>query len=265
MNSTKEEVLKEFISKIIIPKLKPLAVVLYGSYFTKLSKGSDIDLAIFLKDAQLVNPLKEIHKLREIFHMQNLNQETDISFIQDKENPRIEIKIIYKNTLFDLMITNSRVCCGNHAQDVSSDNFELYIGNLFVHSKMLFQKGNYYSNLKKRYLPYYNEDLRKRRMRLLKEDIRRLIGKLKSNSADFKTINAIYYLNRTLQSILQLKFMYHKVYPISYRKWMDYQFDNILNSDALLGKLNRFIKKTNLNKKDLSKLADFLSVIVSEL
>jgi hypothetical protein len=263
MNLEKQnKILNEFLKKIVLPELNPEAVILIGSFFTNLSYGSDIDLVIFLKDKRISNFRNELKKLKEIINKLHLKQETDMVFIHDRENPRIELKLTYKSQVFDLVITNSKIYCGNHPQDVSTDNFELYIGNLFANCKLMFQNKNYYDKLKKQYLPYYDNKLRVLRINLLKKDIRRITHQLEINADEGRLVNAVYYLNRLLCCIIQLRFMQKKVYPISYKKWIDYQFNELLKDPASLHKLNQILKGTDFSSKGFKKLAKSLYKMV---
>lgn len=264
MNS-KKNVIKSFIKKIILPHLKPKAIVLIGSVSTKLSRGSDIDLVIFLEDKRLINFEDEIKNVKSTIKKFNLIQKNEISFIQDKENPRIELKIDYKGDIFDLVITNSKIYCGTYPEDISKDNFELYVGNLFVYGKMLFQKDNYYLDLQEEYLPYYKDKIRKIRMDGLKKEIERFIDQIKYNCKEGQIINAIYYINRSLQGIIQFKFIQRKTYPISYQKWIDYQFKKILKEEKFLLDLNSILKKTNLSSESILELSDYLLKIIKEI
>lgn len=266
MNSkNNEDIIQPFVSKVIIPSLDPEAVVLIGSTATKLSLGSDVDLVIMLNHKRMINFEEEIKKLNHLIKKFKLDQIRDISFIRDKENPRIEAKIIYDSNIFDLVITDSSVYYSTYSEDISKDNFELYVGNLFVHSKLLFQKRNYYSSLQKKYLPYYNDKLRTLRMAGLTKDINRQINQIKNNAQAGQIINALYYLNRTILSIIQLKFIQKRVYPLSYQKWINYQFKKILGEENFLNNLNEILKKTNLSKKDIIELANKLSNIAKKI
>ena len=49
------------------------------------------------------------------------------------------------------------------------DEFELIIGNYLAYSVPLHQKGNYFDELREKWLPYYNEDLRRERLLMVRK------------------------------------------------------------------------------------------------
>ena len=108
------------------------------------------------------------------------------------------------------------------------DEYELEIGNIFRYSKLLFDKKGYFKKLSKKYLPYYSEKVRKKK----------LVGVLgyMNNNLDHIEIyvkRGLYFhafsrFYSALREFLQALFISKKIYPIAYDKHIKEQFYDIL-------------------------------------
>jgi predicted nucleotidyltransferase len=96
-----------------------------------------------------------------------VDQKKNIKAIRDKfEAIKKEIKelINIRNAgvfaHIDLDITDGKIPMTKRGWTSGPDSYELQIGNLFVYSKILFDRNKYFEKMKEKYLPYYTENIR---------------------------------------------------------------------------------------------------------
>lgn len=113
------------------------------------------------------------------------------------------------------------------------DGFELGIGNLLVYSQALLERGDYLAQLRHRWLPYYDETLRLRRLDMVRgyciSNLQHIPGFV-ARQLYFQAFDRLYNAYREL---LQALFIARRTYPIAYNKWIREQVEEILGLPEL--------------------------------
>jgi predicted nucleotidyltransferase len=122
------------------------------------------------------------------------------------------------------------------------DGFELGIGNLLVNSHPLLERGDYLAQLRHRWLPYYDEDLRRRRFEMVRgyclNNLQHIPGFV-ARKLYFQAFDRLYNAYR---EFLQALFIARRTYPIAYNKWIREQVEEILGLPELYALLPRLFE-----------------------
>lgn len=137
------------------------------------------------------------------------------------------------------------------------DSFEVEIGNFLAYSVPLWQSGNYYSTLKQRWLPFYDEALRGQRL----GEVRRFclnnlhhIALYVQRGLYFQAFDRLY---NGYREFLQALFITRRVYPIAYNKWIKEQVAENLGLPELYVRLARLFEIQRFESLELvSKAAE---------
>ncbi len=79
-----------------------------------------------------------------------------------------QLRIVGKYSHIDLGFINGDFKEGYHCWASGPDEFEVEIGNYVYYSKPLYEKDDYFEKLRNKWLPYYNDQLRKERFEMVK-------------------------------------------------------------------------------------------------
>lgn len=113
------------------------------------------------------------------------------------------------------------------------DDFELEIGNIFVHQMLIFERENYFTQAQAAYLPYYSDELRAQRLALALKFCRNNIEHIEPfvrRGLYFQAFRRLY--DATLE-FLQALFISKRFYPIAYDKWIKKQLVEMLDMPEL--------------------------------
>jgi predicted nucleotidyltransferase len=103
------------------------------------------------------------------------------------------------------------------------DGFELGIGNLLAYSATLSERGTALADLRARWLPYYEPELRARRLAMVTDACRYDLEHVPffvDRGLHFQVFDRLY---KAFQEFLQALFIARHVYPIAYNKWIHEQ------------------------------------------
>ncbi len=138
------------------------------------------------------------------------------------------------------------------------DEFELVIGNSLVYSVVLHQKSDYFHQLREKWLPYYDEVLRQKRLRMARayclnnlEHIQLYVPR----GLHFQSFNRLY---DAFREFLQSLFIAHRTYPIAYDKWIEEQIVDILGLSHLYTQLPYLFEVSNFEGTDILDKANLL-------
>jgi predicted nucleotidyltransferase len=113
------------------------------------------------------------------------------------------------------------------------DDFELRIGNYVAYSVALFERGDRYGALRDRWLPFYDDALRAKRLDSVRtyclnnlDHIPRSLGR----GDRFHAFNRLYH---AFQEFMQAAFISRRIYPIAYDKWVADQLEELLGRPDL--------------------------------
>ncbi len=122
---------------------------------------------------------------------------------------------------------------GEQDEAAGPDDFELQIGNFLAYSVPLWQGSNYLTQLKEQWLPYYNEELRLRRLEKVRWFCLNNLHHIPSyldRGLYFQSFDRLY---NACQEFLQALFIARRTYPIAYNKWIHEQVVEILELPEL--------------------------------
>lgn len=144
------------------------------------------------------------------------------------------------------------------------DEFELDIGNTLVYSVPLFERGSYLKDLKTKWLPYYNEELRQERLASVKQycfNNLDHIPVLVKRSLYFQAFNRLY---DAFREFLQTLFISRRIYPIAYDKWIREQVEEILEEPQLYQQLPHLLEIARLESEEIVHKATHLRRLFKE-
>jgi len=116
------------------------------------------------------------------------------------------------------------------------DFFEIGIGNL-LRGAPLGAPSGHFLQLRQRWLPYYEEDLRQQRLRMVRAACRYDLDFIPFYGARGLVFQAFDRLYRAHQEFLQALFIARRVYPIAYNKWIREQVAGWLGLPGLYDQL----------------------------
>jgi predicted nucleotidyltransferase len=138
------------------------------------------------------------------------------------------------------------------------DSFELEIGNRMVYSVPLHESGVHMQKLRDSWLPYYDEDLRRQRLRMVQDacryDLEHVLPYIQ-RQLYFQAFDRLY---KGFQEFLQALFIARRTYPIAYNKWIHEQVVGILGLHELYPNLLRLFEIQDFESSELSHKADKL-------
>ena len=120
-------------------------------------------------------------------------------------------------------------------QDESAgpDDFEIQVGNFLVYSVPLWQGSDYFAQLNGRWLPYYGEELRQKRLEKVRwfclNNLHHIPPYIE-RGLYFQSFDRLY---NAYQEFLQALFISRRIYPIAYNKWIHEQIVEILGLPEL--------------------------------
>jgi predicted nucleotidyltransferase len=205
------------------------------------------------------------------FVVKNIKKDEDYlqkKFEQFKNNSKTykKFKKLDKFTHIDLEIIDGNFKPGDRGICSQSSEFELEIGNYIAYSVIIFEKDNYFSKIRKRYLPYYSEKLRKYRLnRTIKFCMNHLdhIDQFVKRGLHFQAYDRLY---SSIQGFMQALFIKNKIYPIAYDKWIKDQYYDLLKRPDLYKKIVEIISIKNFESNEINlKAKKLMGLIDKEL
>jgi len=145
------------------------------------------------------------------------------------------------------------------------DYFEIEIGNQICYSAPLDKIGLYFQELQNKWLPYYDEDLRLQRLKMIKDacnyDLDHIPFFIK-RELYFQAFDILY---KAFQEYLQAFFIAHRTYPIAYNKWIKEQVLKWLKAPDLYPKLSPILSVSNIESNQTNDKAKILRELLDNL
>ena len=142
------------------------------------------------------------------------------------------------------------------------DTFEVEIGNRIAYAAPLDVPGPYFRELQARWLPYYDNDLRQRRLAIVREacvyDLDHVPFLLRRGLC-FQAFDRLY---KAFQEFLQVLFVARQTYPLAYNKWIREQVAGRLGLSDLYRELPPIIAVRDIESGELSAKADALRALL---
>jgi predicted nucleotidyltransferase len=138
------------------------------------------------------------------------------------------------------------------------DDFEVEVGNFLAYSIPLWEGSDYFSQLKRQWLPYYSEELRQKRLDQVRwYCINNLhhIPLYIERGLYFQSFDRLYNAYR---EFLQALFITRRTYPIAYNKWIHEQVVEILDLPELYEQLPRLFEIKQFESNEIADKAKAL-------
>lgn len=144
------------------------------------------------------------------------------------------------------------------------DDFELQVGNLMAYSVPLWQRSDYLAQLKAKWLPYYDETLRRERLKMVHWYCRNNLGHIPVYVERGLYFQAFDRLYNALQEFLQALFIARRTYPIAYNKWIREQIVDILGLPELYAQLPRLLEIKHFESAELAQKGASLEKLLDD-
>lgn len=164
----------------------------------------------------------------------------------------------------DLEFSNGLFHEPDHGWTSGADEFELEIGNTLAYSVSLWEGGSYWRELKNIWLPYYDEEMRARRLQMV-------VGYLKNNLAHiplyshrglhFQCFKRFYH---AFEEFLQALFIAKRTYPIAYDKWVKEEIVDILRLPELYEELPHLFEIEHFESQEIVHKANILAGLLEK-
>jgi hypothetical protein len=148
--------------------------------------------------------------------------------------------------------------CSDWDDGGGPDGFELEIGNRMAYGASLFEQGDHLQRLKDTWLPFYGEELRSRRLRMVQDACRYDLDHVTPSLERGLYFQAFDRMYKAFQEFLQALFIFKRTYPIAYNKWIHEQVVEILELPDLYPQLTRLFEIGHFESRELSGKADLL-------
>jgi hypothetical protein len=229
------------------------AIVVTGSLARgKAVKGSCIDLFIFFEKAQL-KALASTTRSRADDYSRFGGQ---ICYYQNELEGGIE----FGEVRVDVGFTDGKFAPSHsNSYDITRDEFETTIGNLFVYSVPLYEKSQKYRRIRQKYLPFYNDELRRTRLAGTSEEFQYKIWKTRWLAERGEYFAAVDSLLEAHRIFLQHLFIRERKYPVDYVKWIKEQCSEILGMPSLYQELVSVIDGIELNQETIVRKSRLLA------
>ena len=205
---------------------------------------SDIDFAILVKPDTTTNEIKNIYTA---WLMYSATQPTILKYKKSTPFAHLHLDIIDGNYTPAIIEAGETI-----------DYFEIEVGNQICYSAPMDNAGSYFLELQKRWLPYYNHDLRLQRITMTRNACNYDLEHI-----PFFIKRALYFqafdiLCKAFQRYLQVLFIANKIYPIAYNKWINEQIAKWLNMPELYPKLSPILSVSNIESNEIIEKAKML-------
>ena len=209
---------------------------------------SDLDFAILVKPDTTATEIKIIETAWLNY---SVTQPTFLKYKRSSQFAHLHLDIIdgnYTPAIFEI--------------GVGPDFFEIQIGNQICYSAPMDNAGTYFKELQNKWLPYYNEDLRLKRLKIVRNSCEYDLDHIPFFIKRGLYFQAFDILYKAFQEYLQTLFIANKTYPIAYNKWIREQVVTWLNKPDLYPKLSRILSVSNIESNEINHnaimLRDFL-------
>lgn len=139
-----------------------------------------------------------------------------------------------------------------HGYTSGPDDYEVAIGNYLAWSIPLYTQGGRLGELRKRWLPYYSEELARKREAMVLGYAHNNVDHIEPFAQRGLVFQARKRLQHAAEEYLQALFIQRRIYPIAYDKWVTYQLVDVLRMPQTLHTLQQALgvalKATSLTR-----------------
>jgi predicted nucleotidyltransferase len=210
---------------------------------------SDLDFAILVKPETTAS---EIETIENNWQTYSQTQPTLSKYKRSNQFAHLHLDIIdgnYTPTILEI--------------GVASDYFE--IGNQICYSAPINKAGSYFQSLQKKWLPYYNEELRLQRLEMTRNACNYDLDHIPFFIKRELYFQAFDILCKAFQEYLQTLFIANKTYPIAYNKWIKEQIVEWLNKPDLYLRLPPILSISNIESNEINNKAKMLRKLLNDI
>jgi predicted nucleotidyltransferase len=212
---------------------------------------SDLDFAILVKP----NVTKKgIEKIEIAWNLYSKEHDTILAYKKVSPFAHLHLDVIDGNYAPTLIENGEPI-----------DYFEIEIGNHICYSAPMSNVGAYFKELKEKWLPYYNEELRLDRLTAIRKACEYDLAHIPIFVKRGLYFQALDILHKAFQEYLQALFIAHKVYPIAYNKWIKEQIVECLKMPTLYPKLPTILSITDIESNEINQKALLLQGLLQDL
>ena len=149
-----------------------------------------------------------------------------------------------------------------HGWTSGPDAFEVEIGNYVAHNVTLWQKGDYLDRLKAKWLPYYDEELRRERLAMVRKYCINNLDHIPlyiDRGLHFQSFDRFY---NAFREFLQALFISRRTYPLCYDKWVREQVEEFLGLPELYRQLPPLFEIRRFESDALKEKAEALAQLL---
>lgn len=135
------------------------------------------------------------------------------------------------------------------------DMFELEIGNFVAYSVPLWSRDDTFDQIRSRWLPYYDEELRRERLEKVSYYFHNNLDHIPpyvDRGLHFQAFDRLY---DAMMELLQAVFIARRTYPIAYDKWIREQVVDILALPDLYKQLVSLLEIRTLESDEIARKA----------
>jgi predicted nucleotidyltransferase len=183
----------------------------------------------------------------------------------EKSNPAI--KALYKVGKYSVVhpdFINGVFIPREQDEADGPDDFEVQIGNFLAYSVPLWQGSDYFTQLKRQWLPYYNEELRQQRLARVRWYCLNNLHHIPlyiERGLYFQSFDRLYNAYR---EFLQALFITRRTYPIVYNKWIREQVVEILGLPELYAQLSHLFEIKQFESFEIAHKAKEVQQLLDE-
>lgn len=133
------------------------------------------------------------------------------------------------------------------------DSFEIELGNRLVYSVPLWDGSDYFTSLKEQWLPYYDDELRLKRLHTALHYCHNDLDHIPLYVDRKLYFQAFERLQYAWKTFLQSLFISRRLYPIAYDKWIQEQVVEILGLPELYQELTRLFEVHDFESREIAE------------
>ncbi|HET7171340.1 MAG TPA: hypothetical protein VFI18_06875 [Gaiellales bacterium] len=220
------------------------AVSLVGSC-ARRADANDLDLSVLVRD--------EASAARV---------ETAFAEFAPTAEPLAELAALGPFVEVDLDATTGDFGPGPRGWTTGPDAFEVAVGNELAYAVPLWERGDRLAELRARWLPYYDDELRATRLGEARMYVMNDLDHVPLMVRRDEPFHAFHRLYLAFQGFLQAVFIARRTYPIAYDKWIREQVEGILGLPHLYGRLPAIVGVDRLSLPKLTPAAEELRALL---
>lgn len=212
---------------------------------------SDLDFAILTQPGTTLNEIINIQSAWQIYLE---TQPVFLKYQQSNQFAALHLDIIDGNYKPEILEKGEPI-----------DYFEIEIGNQICYAAPMGNAGSYFKELQSKWLPYYDEELRQRRLKMLLNACEYDLDHIPFFVKRELYFQAFDILCKAFQKYLQTLFIANKIYPIAYNKWIKEQIVKWSNMPHLYPKLAPILSVSNIESNEIIEKASMLRGLINDL